>query len=143
MAAYFVGLYSQGLLYGGPAVLLWGWVFTGCMTILVGLAMSELSSAFPVSGGLYFWSFMLAGKYGPLTSWVVGWVNLLGQASIHCLRRALQLLVTCILRGCLIAQVAFVAGNTYTSVQVIAAMLFLSTQTSPGGGYYPSNSTVC
>ncbi|DBA80597.1 TPA: hypothetical protein ACH3X1_007857 [Trebouxia sp. C0004] len=27
--------------------------------------MNELSSAFPVSGGLYFWSFMPAGKYGP------------------------------------------------------------------------------
>ena len=29
-------------------------MFTGAVTILVGLAMSELSSAFPVSGGLYF-----------------------------------------------------------------------------------------
>jgi len=74
-----IGLYSQGLLYGGPVVLIWSWVFTGAVTILVGLAMSELSSAFPVSGGLYFWSFMLAGKYGPVASWCVGWINLLGQ----------------------------------------------------------------
>lgn len=79
------GLYSQGLLYGGPVVLVWSWIFTGAMTILVGLAMSELSSAFPVSGGLYFWSFMLAGKYGPVASWCVGWVNLLGQVGFkHC-----------------------------------------------------------
>jgi len=73
----FIGLYSQGLLYGGPVVLIWNWVFTGAVTILVGLAMSELSSAFPVSFGLYFWSFMLAGKYGPGASWCVGWINLL------------------------------------------------------------------
>ena len=43
--------------------------------------MSELSSAFPVSGGLYFWSFMLAGKHGPFASWIVGWINLLGQVT--------------------------------------------------------------
>ncbi|KAL0024345.1 hypothetical protein WJX79_001112 [Trebouxia sp. C0005] len=109
------GLYSQGLLYGGPVILIWSWVFTGAVTILVGLAMSELSSAFPVSGGLYFWSFMLAGKYGPVASWCVGWINLLGQ-------------------------IAFVAGNTYTFVEVLAAMLFLGTQDQPAGGYSPSNS---
>jgi hypothetical protein len=78
------GLYGQGLLYGGPAVLIWGWVLTGFFTMLVGLAMSELSSKFPVSGGLYFWSYMLAGQYGPCASWLVGWVNLLGQVkSFH------------------------------------------------------------
>ena len=43
--------------------------------------MSELSSAFPVSVGLYFWSFMLAGKKGPYASWIVGWLNLLGQVT--------------------------------------------------------------
>ncbi|DBA65449.1 TPA: hypothetical protein ACH3X2_003235 [Trebouxia sp. C0005] len=108
------GLYGQGLLYGGPAVLTWGWVLTGCFTMLVGLAMSELSSKFPVSGGLYFWSFMLAGQYGPCASWLVGWVNLLGQ-------------------------IAFVSGNTYTFVQFFAAGLFLYSS-SPGViGYYPSN----
>ena len=58
-------------------------MFTGAVTILVGLAMSELSSAFPVSGGLYFWSFMLAGKYGPGASWCVGWINLLGQVGLR------------------------------------------------------------
>ena len=75
------GLYGQGLLYGGPAVLIWGWVLTGFFTMLVGLAMSELSSKFPVSGGLYFWSYMLAGQYGPFASWLVGWLNLLGQVN--------------------------------------------------------------
>ena len=62
--AFSTGLYGQGLLYGGPAVLFWGWILTGFLTRLVGLAMSELLSKFPVSGGLYFWSFMLAEEYG-------------------------------------------------------------------------------
>ncbi|KAL0018124.1 hypothetical protein WJX77_006203 [Trebouxia sp. C0004] len=108
------GLYGQGLLYGGPAVLIWGWVLTGCFTMLVGLAMGELSSKFPVSGGLYFWSFMLAGQYGPCASWLVGWVNMLGQ-------------------------IAFVSSNTYTFVQFFAAGLFLYSGSPAVIGYYPSN----
>lgn len=39
-------------------------------------------------------------------------------------------------------QIAFVAGNTYTFVEVLAAMLFLGTQDQPAGGYSPSNSMV-
>ena len=54
---------------------------------MVGFAMSELSSAFPVSGGLYFWAFMLADKHGPFASWLVGWLNLLGQVNHLCLHQ--------------------------------------------------------
>lgn len=75
------GLYRQGLEYGGPVVLVWGWVCAGALHIVVGFAMSELSSAFPVSGGLYYWAFMLADKHGPFASWIVGWINLLGQVN--------------------------------------------------------------
>ena len=75
----FAGLYSQGLIYGGPAVLVWGWVLAGTLHTMAAFAMSELSSAFPVSGGLYYWSFMLGGRQGPFASWMVGWTNLLGQ----------------------------------------------------------------
>ena len=45
------GLYFQGLLYGGPVALIWGWVLTSIFTIAVGLAFSELCSAMPQSGG--------------------------------------------------------------------------------------------
>lgn len=79
------GLYQQGLEYGGPVVLVWGWVCAGTLHTMAGLAMSELSSAFPVSGGLYFWAFMLADKRGPFASWIVGWINLLGQVKFCCL----------------------------------------------------------
>ena len=73
------GLYSQGLIFGGPVVLVWGWVCAGGLHTLAAFSMSELSSAFPVSGGLYYWSFMLGGNHGPFVSWMVGWINLLGQ----------------------------------------------------------------
>ena len=142
------GLYNQGLLYGGPVVLVWSWILTGAMTTLVGLAMAELSSAFPVSGGLYFWSFMLAGKYGPVASWYVGWVNLLGQVGhrqcfcrLHNQTRC-ETFLYMHQTGLESMQVAFVAANTYTFVEVLAAMLFLTTQSNPYVGYHPSNAVV-
>ena len=39
-------------------------------------------------------------------------------------------------------QIAFVAGNTYTFVQLLSAMLFLATQDRPGGGYSLGNGMV-
>ena len=45
------GLYFQGLMYGGPVALIWGWVLTSLFTFVVGLAFSELCSAMPQSGG--------------------------------------------------------------------------------------------
>ncbi|KAL0027332.1 hypothetical protein WJX79_001331 [Trebouxia sp. C0005] len=108
------GLYSQGLIYGGPVVLVWGWVCAGSLHTLAAFSMSELSSAFPVSGGLYYWSFMLGGNYGPFVSWMVGWINLLGQ-------------------------VAIVAGSAFVFVEVLAACLFLFTRDVNNNGYYPSS----
>jgi hypothetical protein len=66
--------YNGGLRYGGPASMTLGWlvvaVFNGC----VALSMAEICSAYPTSGGLYYWSAKLAGKkWAPLASWVTGW----------------------------------------------------------------------
>jgi len=63
-------------------VLVWGWVLASILTICVSLSLSELSSAFPVSGGLYVWAFMLGRPTGPFASWCVGWTNCLGQARL-------------------------------------------------------------
>ncbi|CAA0839825.1 Amino-acid permease BAT1 [Striga hermonthica] len=65
---------SQGLAFGGPVTMIYGWPVVGLMTIVVGLSLSEICSAYPVSGGLYFWSAKLGGNYwGPFTSWLTGW----------------------------------------------------------------------
>jgi len=67
-------LYGRGLRYGGPATMVYGWVMVGVMTMAVGLSMAEICSAFPTSGGLYFWSATLCGAHwGPLASWLTGW----------------------------------------------------------------------
>ncbi|KAM3354573.1 hypothetical protein ACQJBY_025339 [Aegilops geniculata] len=79
--------YNTGLRYGGPASMTLGWlvvtVFNGC----VALSMAEICSAYPTSGGLYYWSAKLAGKeWAPLASWVTGWfVDRLSSLWTYCL----------------------------------------------------------
>lgn len=43
----------------------------------------EISSAYPTSGGLYWWAARLSSKrYAPFTSWMTGWFNLIGQFAV-------------------------------------------------------------
>jgi amino acid permease (GABA permease) len=76
-------LYSFGMNTGGPVEMVWGWVFVGVMTLVVGMGMAEICSAYPTAGGLYYWSAKLAkGNSGPVWSWFTGWFNLLGQVAV-------------------------------------------------------------
>ncbi|KAA1473239.1 APC amino acid permease [Dentipellis sp. KUC8613] len=76
-------LFSYGLTTGGPGVMVWGWVVVSCFTLLVGLAMAEVCSAHPTSGGPYFWAAMLSRpKNAAFASWITGWFNLLGQVAV-------------------------------------------------------------
>lgn len=67
-------LYNTGLNYGGPVSMQYGWFLASAFTMLVALSMAEICSAFPTSGGLYYWSAKLAGpKWSPFASWITGW----------------------------------------------------------------------
>ncbi|KAG0293311.1 hypothetical protein BGZ97_005370 [Linnemannia gamsii] len=72
-------LYGTALNSGGPAVIIWGWVFVSIMSMCVAASMAEICSSYPTSGGLYYWSSKLAGEHGPFYAWITGWWNLLGQ----------------------------------------------------------------
>ncbi|KAN0119003.1 APC amino acid permease [Russula decolorans] len=66
-------LFRFGLTTGGPAVMVWGWIVVAFFTMLVGLAMAEICSAHPTSGGPYFWAAMISKPQGaPFASWVTG-----------------------------------------------------------------------
>ncbi|GBF99453.1 amino-acid permease [Raphidocelis subcapitata] len=72
--------FGTGLMMGGPAICVWGWIAVSAATLCIGLGMAELASAYPTSGGMYYWMSKLAGKrVGPWACWVTGWLNLLGQ----------------------------------------------------------------
>jgi amino acid transporter len=64
---------------GGPAAIAWGWPILSLFILVIGLCMSELVSAFPTSGGIYWWASKLGGvKAGYYT----GWLNLIGLLAI-------------------------------------------------------------
>lgn len=64
---------------GGPAAIAWGWPIVSVFILLIGFCMAELVSAYPTSGGIYWWASKLGGaKAGFYT----GWLNLIGLIAI-------------------------------------------------------------
>lgn len=71
--------FGDALAAGGPAGLGIGWPLVASGTMLVGLAMAELASAFPTAGALYHWAALLGG---PAWGWSTAMLNLAGQLAI-------------------------------------------------------------
>ncbi|MGP4046843.1 amino acid permease [Streptomyces sp. 2A115] len=70
-----MALFGFGLAHGGPVVMLGSWVVIGGLTLLVGMSLADVVSAYPTSGGPYFMAEKLGGKRW---GWYTGWLNLLG-----------------------------------------------------------------
>ena len=64
---------------GGPAAIAWGWPIISIFILLIGFSMSELVSAYPTSGGIYWWASKLGG---PKAGYYTGWLNLIGLVAI-------------------------------------------------------------
>src|ERR1039457_1247231 len=72
--------YGQAFNNGGPVAISIAWPLISIL-ILVGVAfpMSELASAFPTAGGIYYWASKLGGAgWG----WFTGWFNLIGLVAV-------------------------------------------------------------
>lgn len=70
------------LIAGGASSAVWCWLISGSGCMCIALSVSELVSAYPTSGGLYFTISKTSPKaWIPSVSWVVGWLNLLGQVA--------------------------------------------------------------
>jgi amino acid transporter len=68
-------LYGYGLEQGGPAEMSFGWPLVAFFTLTVAASMAELSSAFPTSGGMYYWASQLGG---PGWGWFTAWFSIIG-----------------------------------------------------------------
>jgi amino acid permease (GABA permease) len=73
---------------GGPFAMVWGWAVACPPIVCIGLAMAELASAAPTSGGLYYWTYSLASpRCRNFLSWIVGYSNTIqivtGVASVN------------------------------------------------------------
>ncbi len=52
-----------------------GWIVGSAFSLIVGLSMAQIGSAYPTAGGLYHWSSILGGRgWG----WATAWMNLIG-----------------------------------------------------------------
>ncbi|KAJ8594353.1 amino acid transporter [Rhizopogon salebrosus TDB-379] len=61
---------------GGPVAMVWGWAFSCIFIMCIGLALAELASAAPTSGGLYYWTHSLSSpRCRNFLSWIVGYAN--------------------------------------------------------------------
>lgn len=69
----------------GPAGMVWGWFLASGLIFVVGLAMADLGSAMPTSGGLYWWThfFSSPSTRNPLC-FLVGYSNTLGLVGGLC-----------------------------------------------------------
>ncbi|KAI0701071.1 amino acid transporter [Cytidiella melzeri] len=64
--------YTMG--YCGLVGMTWGWFVGALMGQPLAYSLAELASAYPTSGGLYYWAFMTASpKYKKLSCYVVAW----------------------------------------------------------------------
>ena len=99
---------------GGPAAIAWGWPVLAALVLCIGLCLSELVSAFPTSGGIYWWASKLGGvKAGYYT----GWLNLIGLLAI----------VASVAYGCATffdLTLGFLAPGSYTSGNLDTIFLY-------------------
>lgn len=71
--------FGQAWNNGGPIAISWGWPVISLFILIIGFCMSELVSAYPTAGGIYWW----AAKMGkPIHGWFTGWLNLIGLIAV-------------------------------------------------------------
>jgi len=71
--------FGQAWNNGGPVAISWGWPIISIFILIIGFTMSELVSAYPTSGGIYWWA---AKMGGPATGFFTGWLNLIGLLAV-------------------------------------------------------------
>src|SRR5689334_19585824 len=71
--------FGAGFNNGGPISISWSWPILGVFILIIGFTMSELVSAYPTSGGIYWWASKLGG---PAAGFFTGWLNLIGLIAV-------------------------------------------------------------
>jgi len=87
--------YGYGLEKGGPFEMSVGWPLVAIFTLAVAASMAQLSSAFPTSGGNYYWARHLGGAgWGWFTAWfgIIGMIANVAAVDYGCAQFAAPLL---------------------------------------------------
>jgi amino acid transporter len=70
---------AQATSGAGGAAIGYGWPLGCLISGVFGLAMAQISSAFPTAGGLYHWGSILGNRF---TGWLTAWFNMLGLITV-------------------------------------------------------------
>ncbi|KAF5240691.1 hypothetical protein FAUST_4217 [Fusarium austroamericanum] len=71
------GTLVAGLSSGGPALIVYGFIFVTVASAFVALSLAELTSSYPTAGGQYHWAAAIApSKYARPASFFTGYFNL-------------------------------------------------------------------
>ncbi|HYJ74061.1 MAG TPA: amino acid permease, partial [Kineosporiaceae bacterium] len=71
--------FGQAWNNGGPIAISIGWPVISAFILIIGLCMSEMLSAMPTAGGIYWWASRLGGVRA---GYYTGWLNLIGLVAI-------------------------------------------------------------
>ena len=71
--------FGQAWNNGGPIAVSVGWPVISAFILVIGLCLAELVSAYPTSGGIYWWASALGGVRA---GYWTGWLNLAGLVAI-------------------------------------------------------------
>ncbi|KAI9756785.1 MAG: DNA replication protein psf2 [Chaenotheca gracillima] len=114
---------------GGPAGLIYGYIYAWLGTFAIVASIGELASMAPVAGGQYHWVAMLSPpEYYKFLSYLTGWVNVIGWQAVTA---SVAFLGGTILQGLLVLNYPNYVFERYHGTllfyAVIALTLFVNT----------------
>lgn len=66
------------VLYGTGVYGFWAWIIVGIFQLILAFSMGEISSCYPIAGGVYQWTNILGNTH---LGWFNGWISLIGWAA--------------------------------------------------------------
>ncbi|KAJ9415950.1 amino acid/polyamine transporter I [Fusarium oxysporum] len=127
---------SNPITTGGPANIIWGWLAVSALIVCVALSLGEITSVYPVAGGVYYQTFMLAPmRWRREAAWVCGWLYVIGNISItlSVIFGTTVFLVSCINVFESSPGVGVLAGEPYQVFLIFVGLTLLSNAVSALG----------
>jgi amino acid transporter len=106
-------LFDHGLAWAGTAAVLIGWPLITIFVVAIAASMSEIASAYPTAGGLYYWASRMKNKNW---GWWTAWLNLIGQFAIVA---GINYAAALFLNGTIVTPVLSNVGIEYTNTTII------------------------
>jgi amino acid transporter len=115
-------LYDYGLAWAGTAAVMIGWPLITVFVLAIAASMSEIASAYPTAGGLYYWASRMKNKNW---GWWTAWLNLIGQFAIVA---GINFAAAAFLNATIITPILSNLGVVYDNTTLVLGISFLTGQ---------------